>query len=123
MSPVNGGSGAPSGDRGSSDRGSSDRGSSEDDLILSSSDFGNDAGEFSLKDLDLADQQSLAGVPGKYQLDQDIGAARIKYRIADNDTGSPEFQVASMTERIAYLTKHLQVGKSDPHEAKRPPYT
>merc|ERR1711957_902639 len=31
----------------------------------------------------------------------------------DKDTGSPEFQVAGMTERISYLTKHLQQHPKD----------
>jgi len=38
---------------------------------------------------------------------------REKYRRHDKDTGSPEFQVAGMTERIAYLTKHLQTHPKD----------
>ncbi|HON41674.1 MAG TPA: 30S ribosomal protein S15, partial [Bacillota bacterium] len=29
-----------------------------------------------------------------------------KYRVHDSDTGSPEVQVAILTERINYLTEH-----------------
>jgi small subunit ribosomal protein S15 len=36
-----------------------------------------------------------------------------KYRTHDNDTGSPEVQVAMMTERIRYLTEHLNTHKKD----------
>jgi small subunit ribosomal protein S15 len=38
---------------------------------------------------------------------------RIKYRRSENDTGSPEFQVAGLTERIAYLTDHLKEHPKD----------
>lgn len=35
------------------------------------------------------------------------------YRRADNDTGSPEIQVAILTTRIGELTQHLQTHKKD----------
>ena len=35
------------------------------------------------------------------------------YRRADNDTGSPEIQVAILTTRIGELTEHLQTHKKD----------
>jgi small subunit ribosomal protein S15 len=38
---------------------------------------------------------------------------REKNRRNEKDTGSPEFQVAGMTERISYLTKHLQLHPKD----------
>lgn len=38
---------------------------------------------------------------------------REKYRLHDKDTGSPEYQVAGMTERISYLTQHLQAHPKD----------
>lgn len=44
---------------------------------------------------------------------QRIQEMREKYRRHEKDTGSPEFQVAGMTERIAYLTKHLQNNPKD----------
>ena len=40
-------------------------------------------------------------------------AARAKYARNDADTGSPEYQVASMTTRILYLTTHLQTNPKD----------
>lgn len=40
-------------------------------------------------------------------------ALRAEHRRSDTDTGSPEVQVAGMTERIAYLTKHLQQNPKD----------
>jgi len=38
---------------------------------------------------------------------------RMEHRRHENDVGSPEFQVAGMTERINYLTKHLQQHPKD----------
>jgi len=35
------------------------------------------------------------------------------FRTADNDTGSPEVQVALITEQINHLTEHLKVHKKD----------
>jgi small subunit ribosomal protein S15 len=36
-----------------------------------------------------------------------------KYARGENDTGSTEVQVALLTERIKYLTDHLQTNKKD----------
>ena len=36
-----------------------------------------------------------------------------EYRIAENDTGSPEVQVALLTTRINALIEHLNLHKSD----------
>lgn len=35
------------------------------------------------------------------------------YQVHDNDTGSPEVQIAILTNRIAQLTEHLQTHKHD----------
>lgn len=40
------------------------------------------------------------------------------YRIHENDTGSPEVQIAILTERINYLTGHLKVHKKDHHSRR-----
>ena len=37
------------------------------------------------------------------------------YRIHPTDTGSPEVQIAILTERISQLTEHLKVHKKDNH--------
>ncbi len=37
------------------------------------------------------------------------------YARQENDTGSPEVQVALLTERIRYLQEHLEVHKKDFH--------
>ena len=36
-----------------------------------------------------------------------------KYGRGENDTGSPEVQIALLTERIKYLTEHLKTNKKD----------
>jgi small subunit ribosomal protein S15 len=49
-------------------------------------------------------------------LDKDIKTAIIEqYQRADDDTGSPEVQIALLTERIKHLTEHLKVHKHDEH--------
>ena len=37
------------------------------------------------------------------------------YQTHDTDTGSPEVQVAILTDRISHLTEHLKVHKGDHH--------
>jgi small subunit ribosomal protein S15 len=39
-------------------------------------------------------------------------------RIHETDTGSPEVQVAILTERINQLTEHLKVHKKDKHSRR-----
>jgi small subunit ribosomal protein S15 len=41
-----------------------------------------------------------------------------KYQTAKNDTGSPEVQVALMTDRIAYLTEHFKTNAKDHHSRR-----
>ena len=41
-----------------------------------------------------------------------------KYKRQDNDTGSPEVQVALLTERINHLTEHFKVHKKDHHSRR-----
>lgn len=40
------------------------------------------------------------------------------YRLAANDTGSPEVQVALLTQRINQLTGHLSTHKKDNHSRR-----
>jgi small subunit ribosomal protein S15 len=40
------------------------------------------------------------------------------YRIHASDTGSPEVQIALLSERISYLTEHLKTHKKD-HSSRR----
>ena len=38
-----------------------------------------------------------------------------EYALKDGDTGSPEIQIAILTERIANLTEHFKTHKKDNH--------
>ncbi|HHY36974.1 MAG TPA: 30S ribosomal protein S15 [Firmicutes bacterium] len=40
------------------------------------------------------------------------------FKLHDRDTGSPEVQIAILTERINYLTRHLQEHKKDFHSRR-----
>ncbi len=40
------------------------------------------------------------------------------FKIHDTDTGSPEVQIALLTERINYLTEHFKVHKKDHHSRR-----
>jgi small subunit ribosomal protein S15 len=40
------------------------------------------------------------------------------YKLHDSDTGSPEVQIAILTERIIYLTEHFKVHKKDHHSRR-----
>jgi small subunit ribosomal protein S15 len=40
------------------------------------------------------------------------------YRIHASDTGSPEVQIALLSERISYLTEHLKAHQKD-HSSRR----
>jgi small subunit ribosomal protein S15 len=41
-----------------------------------------------------------------------------KFRNHDSDTGSPEVQVALLTERIKHLTEHFKVHMKDHHSRR-----
>lgn len=41
-----------------------------------------------------------------------------KHRVHEGDTGSPEVQIAMLTERINHLTEHLKSNKKD-HSSRR----
>ena len=41
-----------------------------------------------------------------------------KYALHEGDTGSPEVQIAILTERINHLTEHLKVHKKDNHSRR-----
>ncbi len=40
------------------------------------------------------------------------------YATKNNDTGSPEVQIALLTERISSLTEHLKLHKKDKHSRR-----
>jgi len=41
-----------------------------------------------------------------------------KYQTKEGDTGSPEVQIALLTERINNLNDHLQINKKDHHSRR-----
>ncbi|MCM2333064.1 MAG: 30S ribosomal protein S15 [Anaeromyxobacteraceae bacterium] len=41
-----------------------------------------------------------------------------KYKRHEKDTGSPEVQVALLSERITYLTEHFKTHKKDHHSRR-----
>jgi small subunit ribosomal protein S15 len=41
-----------------------------------------------------------------------------EYKIHENDTGSPEVQIAMLTKRINQLTEHLKLHKKDHHSRR-----
>lgn len=46
------------------------------------------------------------------------GALIGQYRLHEQDTGSPEVQIALLSGRIGYLTEHLTVHKKDHHSRR-----
>lgn len=40
------------------------------------------------------------------------------YKLHETDTGSPEVQIAILSERISYLTQHLKVHRKDHHSRR-----
>ncbi len=41
-----------------------------------------------------------------------------KFQTKEGDTGSPEVQIALLTERIAHLTEHFKLHKQDHHSRR-----
>jgi small subunit ribosomal protein S15 len=40
------------------------------------------------------------------------------HKLHDGDTGSPEVQIAILTERLTYLTEHFKIHKKDHHSRR-----
>jgi len=64
-------------------------------------------------------------VPGPYVEDAIVALSKDRktgiigdYRTHDSDTGSPEVQVAILSERINYLTEHFKVHAKDHHSRR-----
>lgn len=41
-----------------------------------------------------------------------------QFKVHEKDTGSPEVQIALLSNRISYLTEHFQVHKKDHHSRR-----
>ena len=50
---------------------------------------------------------------GSWKNEQAVEALRAKYALHETDTGSSQVQIAVLTARIAYMTKHMQENKKD----------
>jgi len=48
----------------------------------------------------------------------DKAATITEHKLHDSDTGSPEVQIALVTERIRHLTEHMKVHKKDFHSQR-----
>jgi small subunit ribosomal protein S15 len=53
-----------------------------------------------------------------YITDRDKPGVIAEHRLHDSDTGSPEVQIALLTQRIEHLTEHLKVHKKDFHSRR-----
>jgi len=45
-------------------------------------------------------------------------AIMVEFKLHDSDTGSPEVQVALLTQRIKDITEHLKIHKKDFHSRR-----
>lgn len=68
-------------------------------------------------DVEVEDMQEIV-YPAKWINKKAIEECREKFKVHDTDSGSPEFQIASLTTRIAYLTQHLKDNPKD-HSSTR----
>jgi small subunit ribosomal protein S15 len=82
-----------------------DDGPSAEDYIVNVGDLEGDDQEAGIED----DGQPPAWAVSQQRIDE----LRVQFRRHEKDTGSPEYQIAGITERIAYLTKHLKVHPKD----------
>ncbi len=41
-----------------------------------------------------------------------------RFKLHETDTGSPEVQIALLTDRISHLTEHLKIHKKDHHSRR-----
>ncbi|KAI0565066.1 Ribosomal protein S15 [Gracilaria domingensis] len=51
--------------------------------------------------------------PGSWKNKQVIQEAQQKFKVHETDCGSPEFQIATLTKKIEYLTIHLKANPKD----------
>lgn len=75
-------------------------------------DFIVNAGDLDDSTAQRADDDS-DGTLNRFFHEERIAELRTQYRLHDTDSGSPEYQVAGMTERISYLTTHLRAHPKD----------
>jgi len=59
-----------------------------------------------------AEGVELAAMPSFVNM-QSVEAMRSRYALHENDSGSSQVQIAVLTARIAYMTKHMETNKKD----------
>jgi small subunit ribosomal protein S15 len=85
----------------------------EDDDAPAPEDYIVQVGELEGDEVEDAGVEDDGEPPAWAVLEERLAATRATHRRHETDTGSPEFQVAGMTERIFYLTKHMQTHPKD----------
>lgn len=80
------------------------------DFLLDDDDDNMSSNTATTKNGDVSTSQQL---PASYISAQRIASLRITHRRHATDVGSPEYQVAGMTERISHLTNHLKAHPKD----------
>jgi small subunit ribosomal protein S15 len=65
----------------------------------------------------LAMHVQTGGITMVFTTEQKLGTIE-QYKTHESDTGSPEVQVALLTDRIKYLTEHVKVHKKDHHSRR-----
>mmetsp|Transcript_150 Transcript_150/g.266 ORF Transcript_150/g.266 Transcript_150/m.266 type:complete len:129 (-) Transcript_150:557-943(-) len=65
------------------------------------------------KECVLCNLRSELSIPQPYINSAQIKEVREKYRLHEKDTGSPEYQIAALTVRIAYMTAHVKKNPKD----------
>lgn len=92
------------------------QGGAIDNTLPSPEDFIVNAGEL---DNEPVDPQSLsiegdnASSISSYDYQSRVTELRLKYRRSETDTGSSEYQIAGISERINYLTEHMRTNPKD----------
>lgn len=93
--------------------------SSVDDIVASEDDSEEESPEedefiVSAEDLEVSDEElPELDASASFMHAERLRETRLKYKRTENDSGSPEFQVAGMTERIKYLTTHMKENPKD----------
>ena len=90
------------------------QGGASDNTLPSPEDFIVNAGEL---DNEPVDPQSLlsgdSSSTKSFEYQSRVTELRIKYRRSETDTGSSEYQIAGISERINYLTEHMRTNPKD----------
>lgn len=88
-----------------------------DDMVEDMIATDDEPADYLLSTADLDDDDDSEGAedptPARFLSEERIAELRERHRRHPTDTGSPEYQVAGMTERISHLTMHLKEHPKD----------